>query len=303
MWGQPFQIPTAIVTAGIAAGAYAGTVWVRGRASGPRIDAAARWVFVVCATALLLEVSLAALRPTPILSTSLRDVTERIASFSFRPGEIRFGVPVNESGFYDEPFVPAAARTRPAVALLGDSFGVGIVPLAQHYSTVAERAIGDVDVYSVGVRGLGPAGYLHVLRTEVLRLEPDAVVVAVFAGNDLLDIPMSRRSTKWMRRLFDRDQLLVRVVPTRIRTVRRERRARGRDEGDQVDRKASLQPWFDDYTLEVRPFSQEAYDEIVRERAQVLCLPHPRRLAVLQGALERMRELVGAAPFLAELVR
>ncbi|MEM9379508.1 MAG: hypothetical protein AAGB93_06105 [Planctomycetota bacterium] len=300
VWGQPFRPATVVTSAGVAAGAYAAMAWTRGRSKARWSEVCARWTVVVCVTALSLELALAvlgALRPTPLLSTSLWSVSDRVASFALRPGSVRFGFPVNARGFYDEEFRAESERTRPAVALLGDSFGVGIVPHDRHYSTVAERALDDVDVYSIAVRGLGPAGYLHLLRTEVLRLEPDAIVLAVFAGNDLLDVPMSRRSTRWMRRFFDRDQLLVRVVPRRITALQRSRRAGAATgaEGDGLE--SGSEPWFDDHALEVATFSDGEYREIVRKRARVLNRPHPRRLAVLLSTLERMRDAAGDVPF------
>ncbi len=105
--------------------------------------------------------------------------------YRLNPNAEWMGDTPNSKGFFEEEFVPKeAGRTR--VAVLGDSFVVGMVPFAQNYITLADRALGDnVEVINLGVVHTAPPEYLQILRTEALPLEPDLIVLSIFLGNDI----------------------------------------------------------------------------------------------------------------------
>jgi hypothetical protein len=80
---------------------------------------------------------------------------------------------------------PAGIRR---IAALGDSFAVGpAVPFADNYLTVLETLLPDTEVCNFGVSGAGPREYLHILRQDVWRFQPDCILVSLFVGNDITE--------------------------------------------------------------------------------------------------------------------
>ena len=67
-------------------------------------------------------------------------ISETIARFRGKPGDVRFNARLNSLGCYDDEFF-VAKQQDVAVALLADSFGWGVVPLAYNFATVAERQL------------------------------------------------------------------------------------------------------------------------------------------------------------------
>jgi lysophospholipase L1-like esterase len=104
-----------------------------------------------------------------------------------RPGADYWGFPLNSQGFNDLESGPKSPATRRILAI-GDSFAFGIVPYRHNYLTLVEerlKAAGmAVEVLNAGVPSTGPRDYLALLVREGLALEPDAVMLSFFAGND-----------------------------------------------------------------------------------------------------------------------
>ena len=110
----------------------------------------------------------------------------------YKPHAQRFDRKLNSGGFVDdEPFV--AEDRDLVVAVLADSFGVGVVPFAYNFATVAEwrlrHAIGGnfarVAVHNFGVAGVGLPEHFYLMRTEALPTSPSLVVLCLFVGNDI----------------------------------------------------------------------------------------------------------------------
>lgn len=121
--------------------------------------------------------------------------------WSLRPGasgyynrEGRAWVTINREGLRG----PERSRVKPAdtfrVAMLGDSYTEAIqVPYDQTFSAVTERELAGcpalkgkrVEVLDFGVDGYGTAQELVTLRERALAYSPDAVVLAIFLGNDI----------------------------------------------------------------------------------------------------------------------
>jgi hypothetical protein len=75
------------------------------------------------------------------------------------------------------------------IAALGDSFAYGIVGYPNNFLTLLEPLLGErlghrVEVANLGLPELHPSDYLYLLEQEGVALEPDAVLVLLYAGND-----------------------------------------------------------------------------------------------------------------------
>jgi hypothetical protein len=117
---------------------------------------------------------------------------------------------------------PAGVRR---IAALGDSFAVGpAVPFADNYLTVLETLLPHTEVCNFGVSGAGPREYLHVLRHDVWRFQPDLVLVSVFVGNDITEELATPRR-------LDLRQHALWLLGERLWKLLRER---GRQEAEQV---------------------------------------------------------------------
>ncbi len=133
----------------------------------------------------------ARVRPHPLLASG-SDPVRRMESLRLRPGAPYFGFPANSGGYHDTEF----SAGRPGdlvVAVLADSFGVGIVPYRFNFVTIAEEILRErlagrferVAINNFAVSGVGMNEYAYLLDHEVERWRPDHVVLAVFVGNDI----------------------------------------------------------------------------------------------------------------------
>lgn len=136
--------------------------------------------------------------------------SEAIASFvvpswparDLRPIEVRPlpNVTYNDWALRDRPRSferPPGVRFRSI--LVGDSFLEGIFLKAPLSAVVEQRfaAAGQTDVEAInfGVSATGPRHYYYRIRNVGLTLKPDAIVLAVYAGNDFVSTPFGG----WMR--------------------------------------------------------------------------------------------------------
>jgi hypothetical protein len=313
---QPFQRLWFDFALAVSAGVWSGWMLLARSAR-----AQARWHGVLertltaaCAAIVLLELGLRALAlasPRPVLARGDDAPGRFVERFRCKPGELRFGFPCNERGFCDGPFA-RRGQQEVLVAAIGDSFHVGAVPHAWHFTTVCEEALG-VRVDNLGVAGIGPPEYLHLLLEESLPLDPSAVTVSLFVGNDL-DYAESDAGlpSTWLRGWFEREGVLLAVVPRRIARLRAERAqspgaigdtaALGTGAGappalaDREALRASL-PWLEDPLLEQPSLSSEAYLRLERQRALAICRGEPRSLRAACERLRQMRAACGSVPF------
>lgn len=105
------------------------------------------------------------------------------------PGVQDMDIKLNSLGFKDIEFGPKQRSVYRIVAL-GDSFAYGNVPYRNNFLTVLEQnlaRLGNYEVLNMGIRGNGPSDYLSLLVREGLSLDPDAVLVSFFIGNDITE--------------------------------------------------------------------------------------------------------------------
>jgi len=263
--------------------------------------------FNVCLTAVLAELALAGLAawsPSPILMVDDASVPKRMSALARKIGRPHMGFPTNTSGHYDSEFVAKEDRQKTTIAMIGDSFSASFVPHHYHFTTVAERKLQEVEIYNFGIAGIGPHEYLHILLHQVLPLEPDAILIGVFAGNDLGNLNTNAGPSSWVWPWFDRNQVRVYTVPHRLLTLAKERQRGGaRSPAANIsgllrteEERVAAYPWLHDHTLEVANFSEQAYLELVRKRIGVGCAPSERAMEVMFECLDAMRVAAGERP-------
>lgn len=93
---------------------------------------------------------------------------------------------------FRNPKKPEAAD----IVCIGDSMTYGIsAPARDSWPAVLGQLRG-TSVYNMGVGARGPIEYLHVLRTEAVKLHPKIVIIGFYFGNDLLDVYNAVRLNK-----------------------------------------------------------------------------------------------------------
>ncbi len=105
------------------------------------------------------------------------------------PGAQDMDIKLNTLGFKDEEFSAKQPDVYRIVAL-GDSFSYGNVPHRYNFLTVLENRLspaGRAEVLNMGIPGTGPLDYLNLFAKEGLPLDPDAVLVTFFVGNDIVE--------------------------------------------------------------------------------------------------------------------
>jgi hypothetical protein len=244
----------------------------------------------------------------PLLLADMGSARSWIETARLPAGKLRFGARTNSRGYCDgEPPEPGAA---PLVTVIGDSFGVGAVPIPLHYTAVAERELGGaVELYNMGIVGADPRHYLELLRDEALVLRPDVVVVGVFVGNDLVYENAESAAPGLWHRLFDRESRLVaRLIVRATRLLRERSRAGdpggpvGRVQGEEVAEAVSESellerfPWFADPLLEQPTFSRAGFLKLETERAHEVTAPDAEYPAL--EVLRQMKALAGEVPLL-----
>lgn len=270
-------------------------------------------LFNLCLTALLLEAALAALAwvsPRPVLMGRDGYVQSRLATYGFPKGFIHLGFACNQQGYYDQEFLPKAQRQHPTVLMIGDSFSASVVPHHHHFTTVCERALGDVDVYNMGLSGIGPEEYLFLLSHEGLQLAPDAVVINLFLGNDVANTRTGTGVSQFLKQWFDAGNVRIWFVPRRLLLISAEReRARPgifEKEPQRVTRTEAeilkAYPWVADHRLEEPSLSASRYLEIVGPQIESACPPVPQRLKPLLAHLATMKQLCHDIPFAVMLI-
>ena len=165
-------------------------VWgLRRRAPAWLRSAPVRAADVVCFNAIValvvielgLRAWIAVGEPPAWLSSTPDTVRYRLA-----PSRAYFGTTPNSGGFYDEEWTARAAPGVRRVAVLGDSYTVGMVPFRDNYVTVADEALGPaIELLNLGIVHTAVPEYVQVLRSEALRLAPELVVLSFYIGNDI----------------------------------------------------------------------------------------------------------------------
>jgi hypothetical protein len=312
---QPMRVLYLELAAGIVAGAFGLAIAVE-HALGPARLARTRRaldfaLFNLCALALGGEIALrwaASVKRSPLLAQADVGTEQMIRLHRGYRTRMRLGFPFNSEEFYDTER-PARSPDRRLVVAIGDSFAVGVVPHWFHYTTVAERELGVVDVYNAGVGGIGPSEYIELVDTVAKPMRPDAIVVSVFVGNDV-EVPLRLGPTAMtrLRRWFSRDNLLVYLVPKRMVEVSEAgaidaAAGQGGDELWETPEEMRLNmPWLDDPTREPPGYTPDLFARIERDRAHAVLGSGPEAYRAIDAALGELARRCGPTPLLVMLV-
>lgn len=224
----------------------------------------------------LAEVALriaARVAPTPLLVTRSTSAPVRRSANRGRPGTMRFNFPLNSGGFYDTEFLPADQVKGPVVISIGDSYSYGTVPHAFHFTTVAEQDSPGLTIYNMGFPAIGPTDYLYLLMHDALPLHPALVVVDLFMGNDVTDVPIATSRLHW----YDASNYLVATLWNRLRILRWAKVAASpavvANENLTKQQLEVRYPWLANPLLEQPNFSVKAYLSVERRSASVIAAP------------------------------
>ena len=277
----------------------------------PRWKALDLGVYYLCLALVGGEIALrttAAVHPSALLDRPNAKAARRIAALRRPPGFVRFGFPANSRGYYDVELQDVAYDKL--VVAIGDSFSQGVVPHHYHFTTIAERRLPGVQIYNVGIGGIDPPEYLHLLRTEVLPLDPDAIVIDLFLGNDLT-FDMARPEESFIRSWLAIENVLLIQAPRRwirlreITSTSGNVLEAGNAEGVLEQRPDILVqhfPWLRDPSLEEATFSAERYYPMKLERIEEITnQSHADYLQRLE-VLREITDLCGDIPVLFLLI-
>ncbi|MDA0374376.1 MAG: hypothetical protein O2865_11375 [Planctomycetota bacterium] len=306
-WLQPFKALWLLMYAGCATGAFA-VLYVIAPWTGRCGAVLAKVGAALALSTLGVEVGLRFVSwvfPHPLLAAP-GSTSSILATYRKTPGEMHLGFACDPRGFADHLRRADGSRL---VTVIGDSFGIGVVPPPFHYTTAAEERLPGTEFYSAAVIAAGPAEYEVLLREELLTDEPDLLLIALFVGNDVEEA--SRFDPAWplLRTCFDRSSLRIALLLDRLGRIDAERDRSGSErptaavQGEAAprveDRRESLIrfPWLDDPSLEEATLSAETFLEVESRRARFVCAPDAGdRYEPLFRALRAIRAAAGSIP-------
>ncbi|MGE3809788.1 MAG: hypothetical protein AB7K24_34420, partial [Gemmataceae bacterium] len=168
----------------------------------------------------------------------------------------------NEQGYQSRSFERECRSGVRRLAVLGDSFAVGLVPKEDNFLNRQESE--SLEIYNFGVPGIGPADYLHILEHEVWTYRPDEVLVCVFVGNDVLHPsatgPLSRSAP-------ERSKLYL--LSRRLRRIVREWRSQGQLDFMRRPRSNFNHETYVGHELSLLPMCRKTTTELVAQRWEV----------------------------------
>jgi len=241
------------------------------------------------------------------------------ATARFKTAEFDTSIAINTAGLRDREIGPKAPGERRLI-VLGDSLVMAVqVPLRDTLTAQLERLLNadavppaTFRVINAGVQGYGPVEEYLFYRDVAAALQPDIVILALYAGNDAVEaagtghrlqehrpggpanesLSLVDRFTQWRRRVIRRSMVLQ-VVRLRVSTV--------------LYRFNWRQPEVD---LPLRAYLPEAPPEIARgldvmteavsrldaltrsQGAQLVVLLLPARFQVDDEDFQRLRDMV-----------
>lgn len=224
---------------------------------------------------------------------------------------------INSAGFRGEellPRVPGRAR----VAVYGDSFihafytaDADTFP-AQLRGMLARKLGRDIEVINAGVSSYGPDQISYKLEKELPTLNPDLVVIAIFAGNDYGDLMRNKMfrlgpneellPNRWqldaeVSRAFalsQKESILLRALRTTL-GARRSAQSTGGTESPTVDSEFLLAEARREYESLISGSPVVANTHIDYYSADVSLEPNSDsaryKVALMRGVLERLHSI------------
>jgi hypothetical protein len=224
---------------------------------------------------------------------------------------------INSAGFRGEELLPRAPG-RARVAVYGDSFIHAFYAADADTFPVQLRAAlernlrKDVEVINAGVSSYGPDQISYKLEKELPTLDPDLLVIAIFAGNDYGDLMRNKMfrlgpneelaPNPWKLdpevseafALSQRESILVRALRTTVGS-RRAAQATGGTASAAVDREFLLAEARHEYESLISGSPVVTNTHIDYYSADVSLEPNSDsaryKVALMRGVLERLRSI------------
>jgi hypothetical protein len=103
--------------------------------------------------------------------------------------------------------------------------------------------------------GFGACAFILVLdKTDALPLKPDLVLICLFIGNDLTECALRRIKPTFLESWFDRENLLLYLIPKRLIQIMEEQSKTGRKAGTIQDENVVTMDIVDSYEEAVDQF-------------------------------------------------
>jgi hypothetical protein len=241
------------------------------------------------------------LRPTPLLFG--RSVDARLDAMRRSGGQIFFDDRRNSGGYTDDEFIVAGPDDL-VVAVIADSFGLGIVPMRHNFVSVAESLLRErleqryerIAIHNFGVPGVGLPEYARLLTAEVMATNPRLVLLCLFVGNDIHEgntfgAPERERYSLQRWRVWSATERLIKLL-----AISSEERAQIAATGGGGRYAGTIPPFIEDSSLEPPSFTPERFMEIELSRMEVANRHNPwmeKRYPRLRGGLRHFHQSLG----------
>jgi len=154
----------------------------------------------------------------PIAQPEMRQIYKASSEFGWEliPGSSGFGVfgeyyQINAAGFRGKEVSLEKSEGVNRIVVLGDSFTFGMGVNQEHtYPEKLERLLNNCgfncEVFNFGVIGYNMWQYLGILKTKILPLKPDMVILGLFADDIPASVPPDQKSGLYSKRnVFEKE--------------------------------------------------------------------------------------------------
>ena len=226
-------------------------------------------------------------------------IQSTIDKYRRKPYSRYFNFISNSGGYHDTEFFITEDEDF-VVALLADSFGVGVVPYEYHFATVAERCLQEslgkkynrVAVHNFGITCIGMPEYVYLLKTEVLQLNPTLVVLCVFIGNDIEGVWRPHMGKYCFQNWW------IWILPKRFMVLKEQVKKGGKVQeiGNLGKMDDFIPAYIHDDSLELPSFTEEKFREVERNRLEICRFSNRSTRKTFDNfflALEGFRSMLG----------
>ncbi len=246
------------------------------------------------------------------------NANEYIEKQRLKPGRAIFDIVVDHRGFSD--VLKKQKKGDTLVASIGGSFNVIGTPLRYHFTSVAEKRTRNLQVYCMGVLGIGLNHYPTLIRKDVLPLHPDAIVLTLFVSGLLPQIEWKESKHPLLREWFSRERSMALNIIPKIATLfslkwaeektseteknnRKETEDSKKEEGPQnIKTVIKFNPWLLNPLLEKPWMKEEAFLKLETERAINSCQIGQQSYQWLRPLLQEIKKSSGDIPVLALII-
>jgi hypothetical protein len=241
-----------------------------------------------------------------------------IAKQRLKPGRIMFDTVVDHRGFSDE--FKERKKGDTLVASIGGSFNVIGTPLRYHFTSIAEQRTSNLQVYCMGVSGIGLNHYPALIRKDVVPLHPDGIVLTLFVSGLLPQIEKKEFKHPILRDWFSRERcMILTTLPKIVRLFQlqmekdrssalaketgiKKRSLKASSELPSLRTILKYNPWLINPLLEKPWMEEKAFLELETERAINSCMIGQSSYQWLRPLLKEVKKSAGDIPVFALVI-